>query len=132
MPWAIETGTSDGSLIAASGTKCTPVGKSFIARAASAMDNLVLPQPPGPVRVSSLLWSRRYRAWASSFSLPTKLVRGRGRRPGASLAPPAAGSEVADSPPEELVIDGKHLGDRANADRELSAGVPPSSSSSRA
>jgi hypothetical protein len=35
------------------------------------MDNLVLPQPPGPVRVSSLLWPRRCRAWASSLSLPT-------------------------------------------------------------
>src|SRR6266516_640654 len=128
MPWAIETGTSDGSLIAASGTKCTPVGKSFIARAASAMDNLVLPQPPGPVRVSSLLWSRRYRAWASSFSLPTKLVRGRGSRPGASLAHLTAACAAADSPPEAPVITGGHLGDMAIADRGPSAGGPPCSS----
>src|SRR5689334_6167462 len=46
------------------------------------MDSLVLPQPPGPVKVSSLLWASRCRAWLSSASRPTKLVRGRGRRPG--------------------------------------------------
>jgi hypothetical protein len=73
MPWAIETATNDASLIAASGTKRTPPGKAPITLATSAMDNLVLPQPPGPVRVSSLLWPSRYRAWASSLSLPTKL-----------------------------------------------------------
>ena len=56
MPWAIRaTGTNDASLIAASGTKRTPSGKAPTTRAASAIDNLVLPQPPGPVRVSSLL-----------------------------------------------------------------------------
>src|SRR5690348_13056181 len=89
MLCAIEAGTSDGSLIAASGTKCTPSGKPPAAPAASAMDSLVLPQPPGPVSVSSLLPPRRCPAWASSLVLPTKLVRGRGRRPGASRAPPA-------------------------------------------
>ena len=99
MPWAIETGTNDASLIAASGTKRTPPGKAPITSAASAMDNLVLPQPPGPVRVSSLLWPRRCRAWASSLSLPTKLVRGRGRRPGASPAPLTAGSAILALPP---------------------------------
>jgi hypothetical protein len=35
-----------------------------------------------PVKVSSLLWASRCRAWASSAARPTKLVRGRGRRPG--------------------------------------------------
>src|SRR5262249_53204171 len=44
------------------------------------------------------------------FSLPTKLVRGRGSPPTASLAPPAPGTEAADLPPEELVIDGKTSG----------------------
>src|SRR5262249_4369378 len=89
MLCAIEAGTSDGSLIAASGTKCTPSGKPPAAPAASAMDSLVLPQPPGPVSVRSLLPPRRCRAWASSLFLPTKPARGRGRRPGVSLAPPA-------------------------------------------
>src|SRR5690348_16079127 len=89
MLCAIEAGTSDGSLIAASGTKCTPSGKRPAAPAASAMDSLVLPQPPGPVSVSSLLPQRSCPARASSLCLPTKLVRGRGRRPGASRAPPA-------------------------------------------
>ena len=36
----------------------------------------------GPVRVSSLLPWSRFRAWAISYSLPTKLVRGRGSLPG--------------------------------------------------
>src|SRR5438046_1256123 len=48
------------------------------------MPNLVLPEPPGPVSVSSLVQSRRRRAEPSSRSLPTKLVRGRGTRPAAT------------------------------------------------
>jgi hypothetical protein len=50
MPWAIDRGTSAGSVIPARETKCTPSGYSSATPAASSMDNLVLPQPPGPVR----------------------------------------------------------------------------------
>ena len=45
MLCAIETGTSDGSLIAASDTNCTPWAKWSVTSAARAIANLVLPQP---------------------------------------------------------------------------------------
>src|SRR5256885_921904 len=48
MPCAIDAGTNDGSLTAASGTNWTPSRNSAWMRAARAMDNLVLPEPPGP------------------------------------------------------------------------------------
>src|SRR5215472_16380301 len=108
MLCAIETGTSDGSLIAASDTNCTPWAKPSAASAARAIANLVLPQPPGPVNVSSLLSWRRFRAWAISYSLPTKLVRGRGRRLRTGPVPPAAVPNAANSSSEGPVIDGHH------------------------
>ena len=109
MLCAIETGTSDGSLIAASDTNRTPWAKRSVAPAARAIANLVLPQPPGPVKVSSLLPWSRFRAWAISYSLPTKLVRGRGMRLRTGLAPPAAVPDAANSSPEPEVIDGHHI-----------------------
>ena len=109
MLCAIETGTSDGSLIAASDTNCTPWAKPSVTLAARAIANLVLPQPPGPVNVSSLLPLRRFRAWAISYSLPTKLVRGRGRRLRTGLSPPAAVPNAANSSSEAAVIEGHHI-----------------------
>src|SRR5215467_8219197 len=110
MLCAIETGTSDGSLIAASDTKCTPWPKRSVTSAARAIANLVLPQPPGPVNVNSLLHSRRSRASAISYSLPTKLVRGRGRRLPTGLArPPVAVPDAANSSPEAAVIEAHHI-----------------------
>src|SRR5215470_14471448 len=108
MLCAIETGTSDGSLITASDTKCTPWPKRSVTSAARAIANLVLPQPPGPVNVNILLHWRRFRARAISYSLPTKLVRGRGRRLRTGLVPPAAVPDAASSSPEAAVIEGRH------------------------
>ena len=58
MLWAIETGTRAGSFIAASDTKWTPAGKSSATAVATAIANLVLPQPPAPVNVINLARSK--------------------------------------------------------------------------
>ena len=108
MLWAIETGTSDGSLIAASDTNCTPSAKRSVAPAARAIAILVLPQPPGPVNVSSLVPFRRFLAWAISCSLPTKLVRGRGKRLATGLAPPVPRPDAANPASESAVIERHH------------------------
>jgi hypothetical protein len=109
MLCAIETGTNDGSLIAASDTNRTPWAKRSVASAARAIANLVLPQPPGPVKVNSLLSLRRFRACTISYSLPTKLVRGRGRRLRTGLVPPVAVPNAANSSPEAAIIEDRHI-----------------------
>src|SRR5215468_784691 len=126
MLCAIDTGTSDGSLIAASDTNCTPWAKPSVTLAARAIANLVLPQPPGPVNVSSLLPLRRFRAWAISYSLPTKLVRGQGRRLRTGLVPPAAVPDSANPSSEGKVIEDNHTQSTQTAigETDWSTGIP--------
>jgi hypothetical protein len=84
MDWAMDEGTSPGSLTGASGTKYTPSGKSPATSAARRMQRRVLPLPPVLVSVRRRLLPRSRLASASSCSLPTKLVSGRGRLFGVS------------------------------------------------
>src|SRR5262249_9980445 len=60
-------------------TNQTPSGKSSATAEASRSASRVLPDPPGPVKVSSRFSASRAVASASSISRPTKRVSGAGR-----------------------------------------------------
>ncbi len=66
--------TSPSVPLAASSTNQTPSGRSPISVRAVSVANLVLPEPPGPIRVVSRCSAMSSRTAATSASLPTKLV----------------------------------------------------------
>ena len=92
---AILAATSCGSRIGSSGTKKTPPGKRSAIDVASSSDSRVLPVPPGPVSVSSLVDVRRSRAAASSSARPMNVVSWVGRFDGRSSSVFGAGKVVS-------------------------------------
>ncbi len=93
---AIAEGTSSGSVTGASGTNHAPSGNRSTQSPASASERRVLPVPPGPVRVSSRVFSSRPTA-ASTSARPTKLVSCGGRLLGVASSVRSAGN-VASRP----------------------------------
>ena len=76
-------GTSEG-LTSARPTSQTPSAWWRTRAAAASTASLVLPQPPGPTRVTRRRWSSRSPIWATAFTRPTKLETGSGRLLGCS------------------------------------------------
>ncbi len=92
----IASGTCVGSFRSSSGTNHTPSGNAALVASPAASASRVLPTPGGPIRVTSRVSaaaSRSTRA-VTSFSLPTKLVSGRGRLPAWRSGADAAGRLV--------------------------------------
>jgi len=90
-------GTRSGSASAASSTQRVPSSSPTANSAANRRASLVLPEPPGPVIVSSRVPPRSSFISANSRSRPTKLVSSSGRSLGRGLAScvrgePAVGS----------------------------------------
>ncbi len=78
--WPTVGTTSAGSRREASPTQKTPALNSPTSSAVDSIANLVFPDPPGPVRVTSRAPARtRATTSATSRSRPTKLDAGRGR-----------------------------------------------------
>lgn len=79
--WATVTSTSSGSRRGASETKVIPSSNASMRCAATSIDSLVLPIPPGPVIVRSRMTARRQRSATTliSWLRPTKAVSGRGQ-----------------------------------------------------
>ncbi len=76
---ATAWGTSVLSRNAPRSSNHTPSSNSDTSWAATCNANRVLAAPPGPARVSSVVWSMSATTWAASASRPTKLVSCRGR-----------------------------------------------------
>jgi hypothetical protein len=73
---ATSSGTTIGSPVAARSTQWTPSGQPARCRVATSTASRVLPQPPGPARVTSLAALSAPARDSSSDSRPTKLVSG--------------------------------------------------------
>ena len=80
-PSAIEVHITSAFVTGASGTKKTPSGKAAPSRWATAIANRVLPDPPGPVSVTSRTPGERSSVVtaSASASLPISGVAGTGR-----------------------------------------------------
>ena len=76
---ATDFATSAGSASAASSTSHTPSGWSSSAARATCSANLVLPEPPAPVSVTSLAAGNSFAISASSRSRPMNDVSSTGR-----------------------------------------------------
>jgi hypothetical protein len=81
---AITLGTRCGSVMDASSTKNTPSGKRSMTSEAVRRASRVLPDPPGPVRVTTLADSSKAWTCSSSCSRPTNDVSSVGRLVGVS------------------------------------------------
>ena len=130
---ATMAATRSGSTREARGTKTMPSGKASASSPATRSASLVLPIPPGPVRVSRWTSSRRRSAVTAAISRcrPTNEVAcvgrpGRDSPPAAGWAgsPPGPQSRAACSASRSPVVQTQHRGQAIDGYRRRQALIP--------